>query len=86
MPADATLKIRVANSSDIPCTVEIRKEGPHGELLGKCEIKNTGGADNFKSFSIPLSNTAGSHGLCFVFRTESGEELRFEDFCFEKTE
>ncbi len=86
MPADAMIKVRVAKSGDTPCTMEIRKEGPHGELLGKCEIGNTGGADSFKNFGISLNNTAGSHGLCFVFRTESGEELRFEDFCFEKTE
>ena len=84
MPTNALLKVRVANGGDSPCTLEIRKEGPHGELLGKCAVGNTGGSGDFGVFDIALKNTAGTHGICFVFRTGSGEEVRFEDFCFEK--
>ena len=83
MPANALLKVRIANGGNTPCTLEIRKDGPHGELLGKCETGSTGGYDSFETFDIALKNTAGTHGICFVFRIESGEELRFEDFCFE---
>ena len=84
MPTNALLKVRIANGGDSPCTLEIRKEGPHGELLGKCAVGNTGGSCDFGVFDIALKNTAGTHGICFVFRTGSGEEVRFEDFCFEK--
>ena len=46
-------------------------------------IVNTGGFDSFQTFTIQLENTAGTHGICFVFKGESGELLRFEDFRFE---
>ena len=72
LPANALLKLRAANGGALPCTVEIRKEGPQGEVLGTCEIGNTGGADRFEVFDLPISNTAGSHGLCFDFRTAAG--------------
>ena len=61
------------------------KETPDGELLGTCIIGNTGGFDQFESFDVTLNNTAGTNGICFVFRTESDEALRFEDFSFAAT-
>ena len=83
MPADALLKLRAANGNDRPCTVEIRKETPGGELLGSCEVGNTGGFDQFELFNVALNNTAGTNGICFVFHTEADEALRFEDFNIE---
>ena len=85
MPGNATLKLTVANGNDTPCTVEIHKETPDGELLGSCIIGNTGGFDQFESFDVTLNNTAGTNGICFVFRTEADEALRFEDFSFAAT-
>ena len=84
MPANALLKFRVANGKDAPCTVEIHQENPKGKLLGRCVVGNTGGFNQFKSFKVALNNTAGKHGLCFVFHTKAGEALRFEDFRFAK--
>lgn len=84
MPANALLKFRVANGNDAPCTVEIHQENPKGKLLGRCVVGNTGGFNQFKSFKVALKNTAGKHGLCFVFHTKAGEALRFEDFRFAK--
>ena len=86
MPADALLKLRVANRNGQPCTVEIHKDDPDGELLGSCTVGNTGGSDQFEVFDIALNNTAGTNGICFVFRTEADEALRFEDFSFEKVD
>ena len=84
MPANALLKFRVANGNDAPCTVEIHQENPKGKLLGRCVVGNTGGFNQFKSFKVALKNTAGKHGLCFVFHTKAGEALRFEYFRFAK--
>ena len=84
MPANALLKFRVANGNDAPCTVEIHQENPKGKLLGRCVVGNTGGFNQFKSFKVALKNTAGKHGLCFVFHIKAGEALRFEDFRFAK--
>ena len=86
MPENAALRFRAANGNGIPCTVEIREGDPDGELLGACVVGNTGGFDQFKSFNIALNNTEGTHGICFVFRTQADEALRFEDFGFEKAE
>ena len=44
-----------------------------------------GGFDSFGLFDVNLGNTAGTHGICFVFHTEADEAVRFEDFSFEKT-
>lgn len=84
LPKNAALRLRVSNGSDAPCTVEIRKENEYGEILGACEVKNTGGFDAFKTFDVPLKNTAGTHGLCFVFKSDADEALRFESFGFTK--
>lgn len=80
MPENACLKVRVSNCST-PCTVEIREDGVTGTLLGSCEVGDTGGYDSYRTFDIRLENSAGTHGICFVFRGGSGELLRFEDFC-----
>ena len=85
MPADAVLRFRAANGNDIPCTVEIRENDPDGALLGSRIVENTGGFDSFGLFDVNLGNTAGTHGICFVFHTEADEAVRFEDFGFEKT-
>ena len=84
MPKNAVLQLRAANGNDAPCTVEVRKENQHGELLGKCTVTSTGGFDAFQTFEIPLKNTAGTHGLCFVFRSEADEALWFEDMRFKQ--
>ena len=86
MPTNATLKLRASNGSDQPCMVEIHKDAPDGDLLGSCEIGGTGGFDQFETFDVALSNTAGTNGICFVFHTDADEALRFEDFSFEKAE
>ena len=85
MSAGAVLQFRAANGNDIPCTVEIRENDPDGALLGSRIVENTGGFDSFGLFDVHLGNTAGTHGICFVFHTEADEAVRFEDFGFEKT-
>ena len=82
MPKNATVQLCVSNGNDAPCLVEIRKENEDGEILGSCTVEPTGGFGNYKTFDIQLKNTAGTHGLCFVFRSEAQEALRFDRFSF----
>lgn len=82
LPKNATLRLRAANGSGVPCRIEVRKETPQGELLGSCMLASAGSFDDDQTVEIPLTNTAGTHGLCFVFRSEAAEALRFDSFCF----
>ena len=82
LPENASLKLRVSNGGESPCTVEVREENENGGLLGSCSVSGTGGFDEYRTFGIPLKIGAGTHGLCFVFRGEGCESLRFEDFRF----
>ena len=81
MKKNAVLKLRVSNGN-APCTVEVRDGGTDGELLGACEIGSTAGSCVFQTFDISLENTAGTHGICFVFKGNDDELVRFEDFSF----
>ena len=82
MPENTTLRICVSNGNDTPCTVEVRKENEKGKLLGTCTVGNTGGFDKYQTFDIGLKNKAGTLGLCFVFRSDAPEALRFDMFSF----
>ena len=68
-----------------PCEIEIRENSPFGHVLGTCRIS---AADPDKTpaaeIECPLENTHGTHGLCFVFRGEGEELLRFRSFRFEQ--
>ncbi len=83
MQKNALMHLRVSNGSDKPCTVEVREGDPAGTLLGSAAVENTGGFDRFRTVDLPLENTEGTHTLCFVFRSEAKEALRFASFGFE---
>ena len=82
VPENAEIRLRVANGGRTPGRVEIREGGPDGEMLGEVTVGNTGGCDRFETFDVALQNAAGTHGLCFVFRCDAEDTMRFEDFCF----
>ena len=82
VPENAEIHLRVANGGQTPGRVEVREGGPDGEMLGEVTVGNTGGCDRFETFDVALQNAAGTHGLCFVFRCDAEDTMRFEDFCF----
>ena len=82
VPEKAKVRIYVSNGNDAPCTVEIRKENENGRLLGTCTVEYTGGFDAYQAFDVQLNHTAGTFGLCFVFKSEFPEALRFDRFSF----
>ena len=80
-------KMFVQGSCDYtPCQIEVREESSFGSVLGCCRVQpeatiQHGGT---REFEIPLTNTHGTHSLCFVFRGEGEDLFTFESFRFEQ--
>lgn len=55
--------------------IEIRLDNRYGPLIGICEIDNTGGWKNWKTFSANVKKTKGIHDLFFVFKGDDKAEL-----------
>lgn len=61
------LKLKVASGSD-GGQIELRLNAPDGPLVGKAEIPNTSGGDQWKEIAIPVEPQTGSHVLYLVIR------------------
>lgn len=68
-------------SGQSPCQIEVREGSPFGAVLGYCRIQSSG--EGIREYEIPLTNSYGTHSLCFVFRGERDNLFTFEDFHFE---
>lgn len=68
------------------CEIEVREGSPFGPVLGCCKAQpeSTAAGGNVREIAVPLTNTHGTHGLCFVFRGEGEDLFAFEDFRFEQ--
>lgn len=62
------LKIRAASETR-GGGVEVRLDGPGGELLGSYRVPNTGGWQSWSSFDIAIKHVAGVRAVCLVFRS-----------------
>ena len=49
-------------------TIEIRLDTPDGDLLGACEVPNTGGWQSWRTFVAQIKPTSGAKTLCLTFR------------------
>ncbi|MBW8332375.1 MAG: glycoside hydrolase family 43 protein [Prolixibacteraceae bacterium] len=58
--------------------IEIRLGSIDGELLGVCEVKNTGGLQNWEMQSCKVKKIKGVHDLCFVFKGGGGQLFNFD--------
>ena len=69
-----------------PCQIEVREGSPFGSVLGCCKIQPESVMENggIFEYEIPLTNTHGTHSLCFVFRGEGENIFVFDDFRFEQ--
>jgi len=59
--------------------IEIRLDGPEGNLLGTCSVPNTGGWQSWSSFRAKIKPTSGVRTLCLVFRaagTDASKESK----------
>ena len=58
--------------------IEIHLDSIDGELLGVCDVKNTGGSQNWALQSCKVKKTNGVHDLCFVFKGGDGQLFNFD--------
>ena len=65
-------------------TIEIRLDSLTGTLMGKLDIKATGGWQNWKSHSVKVSNAKGVHDVFFVFKGPEGNLFNFNWWKFSK--
>ncbi|WP_442484589.1 glycoside hydrolase family 43 protein [Aeoliella sp. SH292] len=59
--------------------IELRLDAPDGELIGSCEVGETGGWQSWKEAACELKNTEGVHDLYFVFKG-TGDRLPNVDY------
>ena len=83
MDANTTINFEVASKVD-NATIEIRLDSATGELLGTCNIPNTGSWYSYKTVSTPLKNKKKTHNLYFVFKGDKGELVHLNAFYFSK--
>ena len=64
--------------------IEIRLDDFYGPRIGVCKIEGTGGADNWKTFTVPVQGRGGSgiHDLYFVFKGADGELFNLDHWKF----
>ena len=77
---NATLILR-GSCEQSPCQIEVREGSPFGAVLGCIKAQPEG--DEACEYVIPLTNTHGTHSLCFVFRGEGEDIFAFDEFRFE---
>jgi hypothetical protein len=58
----------------------VREGSPFGAVLGCIKVQPEG--DEAREYVIPLTNTHGTHSLCFVFRGEGEDIFAFDEFRF----
>jgi hypothetical protein len=68
------LEIRAASASD-GGVIEVRSDGPEGELLGSCSVPNTGGWQSWTSFKPKIKPVSGVKNLCLVFKGAKSDVL-----------
>ncbi len=63
-------------------TIEIRIGSPTGKLLGSCEIPNTGGWQEYETFTCKLGDVSDVQDICLVFKGGSDYLLNVDSFVF----
>lgn len=62
--------------------IEIRLDGPEGEIIGVCPIKRTGGWQKWETFKCSVENVSGVHAIYLVFKGGSGRLYNLLEFKF----
>ncbi len=76
-PKAEQVEIRAASAS-AGGVIELRLDGPDGELLGECAVPNTGGWQTWVSFTPKIKAVSGVKTLCLAFKEKAatGEDWR----------
>ncbi|QKS46465.1 family 43 glycosylhydrolase [Paenibacillus cellulosilyticus] len=63
--------------------IEVRLDGPEGELAGTIEVPSTGADNQWVEVTTPIQGAAGIHSVYFVFRGKPEQKLfQFESWQF----
>ncbi|MCX6879804.1 MAG: carbohydrate-binding protein [Verrucomicrobia bacterium] len=63
-----TVEIRAAAAVGTGGTIELRLDKADGNLLGTCDVTDTGDWQKWQSFTAKIKKTEGRKNLCLVFR------------------
>ncbi len=80
VPNNAKLILHFSSQADEMAGIEIRQDGPAGELLGHAVIHDTGGWGKYGDCTVPISSASGSVNLVFVMRGSSKEIVRLRSW------
>ncbi len=58
--------------------LELREDSEEGPLLGTCEVKNTGGLQNWETQTCIIDKTKGVHDVYLVFKGGEGDLFNFD--------
>lgn len=65
-------------------TIEIRLDNPNGDLIGTCDVKNTGSPQSWKTQSFKVKKVKGIHDVYFVFKGGEGDLFNFNRWKFNR--
>jgi len=74
IPVNSSINFKVASTVD-RAKIEVHQGSPSGEILGSCNIPNTGSFTEYKVASCKLKNTSGVKDLYFVVKGSKDQEL-----------
>ncbi len=66
------LEIRASSATE-GGIIEIRLDNPEGELLGEVSVPNTGGWQEWESFTAEIQSTSGAKTVCLAFKNPVDE-------------
>jgi hypothetical protein len=75
-----------ASSAGNGGTIELHLDKKDGKLVGSCEIPSTGGWQDWKEFTCPVSGAEGQHDLYLVFKGGSSYLLNVDWWKFNAPE
>ena len=80
--AKGAIKMEAIAASITGGKIEIRLDTKDGQLIGVCEIENSGSVDSWKTFTTMVEKVEGIHDLYFVFKGKKGELFNFDAWQF----
>lgn len=71
---------RVGTTHNSAVSMEIRLDGPDGELIGSIKVPMTGGNDRWQVVTTEVKKVTGIHDVYFVFKGKATAKIMFFDY------
>ncbi|WP_269235971.1 glycoside hydrolase family 43 protein [Flavobacterium flavigenum] len=71
---------RVGTTHNSAVSMEIRLDGPDGELIGTIKVPMTGGNDRWQVVTADVKKVTGIHDVYFVFKGKAPAKIMFFDY------